>query len=89
MFKEFAKDIGARYLRTALQILFTSIMVGGVQIIDEDTANQLTGAILLVLSLIPTALSAWKASRAAKAAKLLNAGATAEAKMVAAGQKSA
>lgn len=62
MFKNFAKDLTARYARTALQIFFTSITVGGVSVFDDAAANQLTGALLLVASLLPTAWSAWKAN---------------------------
>jgi hypothetical protein len=75
----FMRDLMGRYFRTALQIFFTSIAVGGVQIFDERTANSLAGAILLIASLVPTAFAAWKTSREKKAAELLKRGDVAEA----------
>ncbi len=86
MLKQFIMDYAARLIRTALQILFASIAIGGVPIFDDATINTLVGVILTLLSLIPTALSSWKASRAAEAAKLLNQGQTTEAQLMASGQ---
>jgi xanthine/uracil permease len=87
MFKQFAKDFGARVFRTFLQLLFGAIAIDGVRIFSDDQVNALVGAIGLIVSMIPTALSAWKSSRNAKATKLLNEGEVVEAKLVAAGQK--
>ena len=54
----------------------------------EGNAEQATGAVMLLATMGWTAFDAWRNSRSRKAAKLLNAGETNEAKMVAAGQKS-
>lgn len=87
MLSIFFKDYAARLFRTMLQILFSSIAIGGVRLFDDGTVNTLVGVVLTLASLIPTALSSWKASRAKEAAKLLNQGETGKAKLVAAGQK--
>jgi hypothetical protein len=90
MFKEFIKDYSFRLFRTALQGFFLMLATNYGQNFSftEGNAEQATGAVMLLATMGWTAFDAWRNSRSRKAAKLLNAGETSEAKLVAAGQKS-